>query len=132
MLFSFVNTLIGVGGASVTSGTGTVSSSGIGSDAHQYVVQLTGVTNAQVITVSLSDVRDSIGHSSATVSVPMGVLLGDVNANGIVSNTDVASVKGQVAAPVTASNFRNDVTVNGVISNTDVSATKVQVGTSVP
>jgi hypothetical protein len=44
----------------------------------------------------------------------------------------VALIKAQVAAPVTASNFRNDVNTNGIISNTDVSATKAQVGTSVP
>jgi hypothetical protein len=62
----------------------------------------------------------------------MGVLFGDVNGNRVVSNTDVASVKAQVAAPVTASNFRDDVNANGVISNTDVSTTKAQVGTSLP
>jgi hypothetical protein len=62
----------------------------------------------------------------------MGVLVGDVTGNGTVSNTDVASVKAQVAAPVTASNFRNDVTINGIVSNTDVSTTKSQVGTSLP
>jgi hypothetical protein len=62
----------------------------------------------------------------------MSVLLGDVTANKIVSNTDVSSVKTQVAAPVTSSNFRNDVTANGIISNTDVSTAKTQVGTTLP
>jgi hypothetical protein len=73
----------------------------------------------------------SVGNSS-NVSVSMGVLLGDTTANGSVSNTDVASIKAQVAAPVTASNFRNDVNANGVVSNTDISTTKAQVGTSLP
>jgi hypothetical protein len=58
----------------------------------------------------------------------MGVLVGDVNSNRIVSNTEVAAVKAQVAA----SNFRNDVNANGVVSNSDVSETKAQVGTSLP
>ena len=62
----------------------------------------------------------------------MSVVVGDATADGSVSNTDVASVKAQVAAPVTASNFRNDVTANGIISNTDVSANKAQVGTMLP
>jgi hypothetical protein len=62
----------------------------------------------------------------------MGLLLGDVNGNGIVSNTDAFSVQSQVAAPVTASNFRNDVTVNGVITGTDRASTKGQVGTTLP
>jgi hypothetical protein len=62
----------------------------------------------------------------------MSVLVGDSTANGSVSNTDVAAVKVEVAAPVTSSNFRNDVNANGVISNTDVSTTKAQVGSALP
>jgi hypothetical protein len=46
-------------------------------------------------------------------------LLGDISGNKVVTNTDVSLAKSQVAAPVTASNFRDDVTANGVISNTD-------------
>jgi trimeric autotransporter adhesin len=132
IVFSFANPLTSVGGASVTSGTGTVSTSAIGSDAHQYIVNLTGVANAQTITVSLASVNDSAGNSSSAVSASMGILLGDVNGNGTVSNTDIAALKSQVASPVTSSNFRNDVTANGVISNTDVSSTKAQVGTQLP
>jgi sugar lactone lactonase YvrE len=133
LVFTFANALTNVGGASVTSGNGSVSSSNIDStDAHNYIVNLTGVANAQVITVSLTNVNDSAGNASSAVSVSMGVLLGDVNANGVVSNTDVAEVKGQVAAPFTTSNFRNDVNANGIISNTDVSSTKAQVGTTLP
>jgi hypothetical protein len=58
--------------------------------------------------------------------------LGDVTASGVVSNTDVSSVKGQVGAAVGSSNFRNDVSTNGIISNIDVSTTKGQVGTTLP
>jgi hypothetical protein len=132
IVFSFANALTNVGGTGVTSGTGTVSSSAIGSDAHEYIVNLTGVANAQVITVGLTNVTDSAGSSAGGISASMGVLLGDTTGNAIVSNSDVASVKSQVAAAVSSSNFRNDVNVNGTISNTDVSATKTRVGTSLP
>jgi hypothetical protein len=132
LVFTFPSTLTAVARASVTSGTGSVSNSAIGPNPNQYSVNLTGVTNAEYVTVTLTGVVDSAGNVSSTVAATMGVLLGDVNANGVVSNTDVASVKSQVAAPVTASNFRNDVNVNGIVSNTDVSATKAQVGTSLP
>jgi hypothetical protein len=128
LLLNFVNTLTNVGGASVTSGTGTVSSSYVGSDPHQYVVQLAGVTNAQYITVTLANVNDSVGNFSSNVSTTMGVLLGDVNANGRVSNADVSSIQAQVGAPVTSSNFRNDVNTNGTLSNADVAAAQAQVG----
>jgi hypothetical protein len=133
VVFTFANPLTTVDGASVTSGAGSVATSYIDStDAHNYVVNLTGVTNAQVVQVGLTNVTDSAGAFNSTVSTQMGVLVGDVNANGIVSNTDVASAKGQVAAPVDSSNFRNDVNANGVISNTDVSLAKAQVGTTLP
>jgi hypothetical protein len=133
MVFSFANSLSSISGASVKSGTGSVSGGMIDSnDAHNYIVNLTGITNAQTISVSLTNVSDSAGNFSSAVSAPMGVLIGDVNANGVVSNADVAAVKAQVAAPVTSSNFRNDLNANGVISNTDVSAAKAQVGTQLP
>jgi len=93
-------------------------------------VNLHKVANVQKITLTLASVND--GANAGSVSVPMGVLLGDVSGNKLVSNTDVSLVKSQVAAPVTASNFRHDVNANGIISNTDVSTTKTQVGTTIP
>jgi hypothetical protein len=95
-------------------------------------VHLHNVTNGQIITVSLNNVTDTFGNNSNLVSASMGVLLGDVNANKIVSNTDVAEVKAQVSSPVTASNFRDDVNANGIVSNTDVAVTKAQVSTTLP
>jgi hypothetical protein len=122
LLFNFVNTLTSVGGASVANGTGTVSSSYFGSDAHKYVVQLTGVANAQVITVSLSNVSDSIGNSSATIAVPMGVLLGDVNASGVVTTGDTNLCKAQALQSETSANFRSDVNASGAITTGDVNS----------
>ena len=132
LIFSFANPLARVGGAAVTSGNGTVSSHAIGSDAREYVVNLTGVTNAQTITVTLTNVTDSSGNGSAAIGISMGVLLGDVTANRLVSNTDVSAVKAQISAAVGSSNFRSDVNANGIVSNTDVSVTKAQVSTTLP
>jgi hypothetical protein len=133
LVFTFANSLTNVDGANISSGTGSVTSSNIdSSDAHRYAVNLTGVTNAQVITVSLKNVADSAGNFSPATAGSMAVLLGDANANGVVSNLDVSLVKAQVAVPVDSSNFRNDVNGNGTVSNTDVSVTKAQVGTTVP
>jgi hypothetical protein len=83
----------------------------------------------------MTNVADSVGggHFSSVVSSPqMGVLVGDVNGNGVVSNTDVSTVKAQVAATVGASNFRDDINANGTVSNTDVSITKGQVTAQLP
>ena len=130
MVFTFATDLSSVGSASVTAGTGTISSSAIGSDAHQYVVNLTGVTNAQLITVTLSDVTDSQGNSSNAVSASMGVLLADTTGNGSVNSSDISQTKSQSGQAVSASNFRQDVTVNGSINSSDISLVKSQSGTA--
>jgi hypothetical protein len=133
LVFTFANTLTGVGGASVTSGTGTVGSRNIDSnDAHNYIVNVTGVTNAQVITVSLTNVTDSTGNFSSAVSTSMGVLLGDVNASGRVDSTDVFQVRQQTLQNANSSNFRMDVDVSGRIDSTDVFIVRQQTLTGLP
>ena len=73
--------------ASVTSGTGAVSSTSPGPNPNQYTVNLTGVTNAQYLTVTLNGLLDSTGNSSTVVGPQMGVLVGDVNASGRVDGS---------------------------------------------
>ena len=133
LVFSFANTLTSIAGANLASGVGTVATANIDStDAHNYIVNLTGVTNAQRITVSLANVTDSARNFSSAVSASMGVLIGDVNGNGVVSNGDVSLVQARVGAAVDSSNFREDVNANGVLSNGDVSVTQAQVGQALP
>jgi len=118
--------------AAVTTGTGNVSSTS-GSGTNTVTVNLASVSNAQTITVTLFGVvKASTGTSLGNVGVQVSLLLGDVNANKTVNNTDVELVKGQVTAPVTASNFRDDVNASGTINNTDVGITKAQVSTQLP
>jgi hypothetical protein len=133
IIFTFSSPLLIVGGASVD--CGSISSSTLGPGANQYTVNLTGQTacDGQYISVTLTDVIATDGTAStAMLSPPIGLLLGDTNANAVVSNTDVSNVKAQVAAPVTVSNFRDDVTANGVISNTDVALAKSRTGSALP
>jgi hypothetical protein len=133
MVFTFARILTSVSGASVTSGTGSVASSYIDSyDAHNYIVNLTGVTNAQVITVNLSNVTDSTGDFSNTVSERMGVLLGDVDASGRVDSTDVFQVRQQSLQNANASNFRMDIDESGRIDSTDVFIVRQQTLTTLP
>lgn len=133
IVVTFLNALTGVSNVSVTQGTATVNaSSGIGPGANQYTVNLTGVTNAQRLVVTLSGVQDVAGNVSASVSVPMDVLLGDVNAASGVTGSDVNSCKAQVGIDLSINNFRNDVNVTGFVSGSDVNAIKAQVGTFLP
>ncbi|MGI8435409.1 MAG: hypothetical protein ACR2NX_00665 [Chthoniobacterales bacterium] len=132
LVFTFTNTLASVGSASVSAGTGSVASSGIGADAHQYLVNLTGVANAQVLGVSLSNVNDSAGNSSSAVPVSMGVLLGDTTGNGTVSATDVGQTKAFSGQPLDATNFRADVNLSGGINASDIGVVKANSGTTLP
>ncbi len=134
LVFSFANTLTGVGGASVTSGTGSVSSSAIdGGDAHNYIVNLTGVSNAQRVTVTLANVTDSAGGNSSAVPITMDVLLGDANSSGSVNTTDIAQTKSASGQPVDASDFRRDFNFSGgTINATDIAVVKASSGTALP
>jgi uncharacterized delta-60 repeat protein len=127
MIFNFMNPVT-VGSAAVTSGTGSVSSFSVSGS--QVTVNLTGVTNAQRITVTLFNVND--GMNSGDVPVSMGVLVGDVNGNAVVNASDVSLTKSQVGQAVSGSNFREDVNANGLINSMDVALVKSKVGTALP
>jgi uncharacterized delta-60 repeat protein len=126
-IFNFANPVT-VGSAAMTSGTGSVSSFSVSGS--QVTVNLTGVTNIQRITVTLSNVND--GTHMGNVSVSMGVLIGDVNGNAVVNASDVSLTKAQVGQAVSSSNFREDVNANGVINSVDVAQVKANVGTALP
>jgi hypothetical protein len=118
-----------VNSAQVTSGTGSVSSFS-GGDESEVAVELTGVSNGQRIKLTLAGVND--GTSSSDVAIPMGVLVGDVDASGRVDAADVSLVRQQTLQPVTTSNFREDVNTSGRIDAADVSVVRQQTLTSLP
>jgi hypothetical protein len=135
LVFSFVNTLSGVSGVIATATTSSetqavtvLDTSGIGTDTHQYVVNLSGVPNASHLNVTLNTVTDSAGDIG-DVFAHMDVLLGDIDATGSVSGSDVNRVKAQVGAPMlTETNFKTDVDLTGSVSGSDVNKVKAQVG----
>ncbi len=132
LVFTFANRLTNVGGASLT-GKGSIRDSEIDpNDAHNYIVNLTGIDNAQVIAVTLTDVTDSAGNFSSSVSATMGVLIGDTNADRFTDSIDVSQTKSQAGNAVTNSNFREDVNVDGFIDAIDASLVKSKSGTALP
>jgi len=89
-------------------------------------VDLTGVVNAQTITITPFGVSD--GTNSGNVSIPKSILAGDTNSNRAVNSTDVSETKSRSGQTTTFSNFRSDVTVNGVINSSDISLVKSMSG----
>jgi N-acetylneuraminic acid mutarotase len=119
--------------AAVTSGVGIVGSGGVSNGGRVTIagnvvtVPLTNVANAQTINVTLYGV-----NGSTNIVIPMSILIGDTNANGIVNASDVSLTKSQVGVPVSGSNFREDVNANGLINSVDVALVKAKVGTALP
>jgi hypothetical protein len=123
LVFTFARSLTSVASASVTTGTGNVSSSGIGPNPNQYTVNLTGVTNAQYVTVNLANVLDS-QNNSGNVAATMGVLVGDVNATGRTDSGDVTAVRNHTVSIPDTQTFRFDVNASGRIDSGDVTVTR--------
>jgi hypothetical protein len=119
--------------AAVTSGIGTIGSGGVSNggmvitSGNVVTIPLTNVANAQTINVTLNNV-----NGSTNVTIPMGVLIGDVNGNAVVNASDVSLTKSQVGVPVSGSNFREDVNASGTITATDVTIVKSDVGHALP
>jgi hypothetical protein len=129
------NNPVVAGSASVTGhnpgGGGSVSGSPTFSG-NDMIVNLTGVTDQQVLTLTATGVTDVNSHVLGSVSVNIGFLVGDTNANRLVNSTDTSLVQAQSGKPVTLSNFRMDVNANGLINSTDTSIVQSKSGTGLP
>src|ERR1700737_4280252 len=101
-------------------------------ESHNYIVNLTGVSTGQYITVTLNSVVDMAGNSGNVTGPQMGVLVGDVNASGRVDAGDVSLVRQQTLQTVTSSNFQEDINASGRIDAGDVSIARQQALTSLP
>jgi autotransporter-associated beta strand protein len=131
LVFTFTNNITSGSVIVATTGTASVSGTPLFSG-NTMTVNLTNVTNAQRLTIYLSNVTDNFAQVLPDTAVNMGVLLGDTNGNGSVSSSDVAQTKAQSGQPVMMSNFREDVNASGTISSTDVAIVKSEVGTALP
>ena len=129
IVFTFTNDVTG-GTASIDSGTGNISGAPVFSG-KTATVNLTGVANAQNLTVSMNNVIDQYLQTLPSASATVSLLIGDTNGNGTVSSTDVSQTKSEAGHSVTESNFREDVSADGTITSSDVSLVKAHSGESV-
>lgn len=125
---------ISVQNATVTPGTGKTASldstTPFSVNNTEVTVNLTNVSNAQTLSINLVGVNG--GGKSGNVSIPMSVLLADVDATGRVDGNDVSDVQSRTRQTVGLANFRYDVDTTGRIDGNDVSATQSHTRTSLP
>ena len=114
-------------GAQVTAGAGSVTSA-TGNGTKVVKLDLTGVLSGQTTQTTVAGIDD--GTSVSDLVIPMSVLIGDTNGNGVVNATDISNIKVQAGHPVTSSNFREDLNANGSINGSDVALAKSRSGTA--
>jgi hypothetical protein len=93
-------------------------------------IPLTGVTNAQVVTVMLNGV--TVGAASGDLVIPMGALLADTNDSRTVNSGDALQTRGRSGQSTDGTNFRSDVNSDGVIQSGDVIIVRGQAGNALP
>ena len=135
VIFSFVNPLVSVAGAQITSGTANIDNAHTGinpSNSHEFIVALTGVTDAQRVTIALNGISDSAGNTASSLSATLSVLVGDTNADQSCDAIDTSQTKSQSGKAVGENNFREDVNVDGSIDAIDTALVKSKSGTGLP
>lgn len=120
LVFTFDKPVNG-GTATVDLGTATVGS--VTYSGNSVLVNLTGVADAQYVSVSVSGVTTTDGGTGGTGAVTLGYLAGDVTQNHLVSVADMGFIQSMLAQPVTTANYLMDVNASGTISTGDLGIT---------
>ena len=87
-------------------------------------VNLTGVTDVQRITVTLSGVTDSLAQVLPDTAVSVDFLIGDTNGDRFVNAGDTTQTRSRSGQTATATNFRSDVNHDGTINSGDTVAVR--------
>lgn len=118
------------GSAAVTEGVATVGAPTF--NGNQMTVPLTGVTNQQYVTVTVSNIVSADGGTGGSGLARIGFLVGDVSQNRVVTVADLGLVNAQLAQPVTAANYLKDVNASGTLSVADKGITNANLTKALP
>jgi hypothetical protein len=88
--------------------------------------------NANYVTITLIGLHDDQGHTLGEAAVTFGLLLGDVNSDGMVDEDDAALVEADLGARTDESNFREDIDTNNRIDAEDLAVVESQIGSMLP
>ena len=114
--------------AVVTGGTAIV---GLPSySANVVSVPVTGLVDAESVTITLSDVKNAASETLPTQTVTLRTLYGDINGDGRLSGSDANLSRAAVGAgnAINGATFRCDVNADGLLSGGDANLTRAAVG----
>lgn len=129
LVFTF-NKAVTSATATVTEGTATAAAPTF--SGNDVIVNLTGVSNHQYVTVALTNVAASDGTTGGSGTVRVGFLLGDVNQSRAVTVADLGLISAVLAQPVSSANFLKDINVSGTLSIADVGMANGNLATALP
>ncbi len=130
LVFTFDHDVVS-GNATVTAGTGNVARTPVVSE-NQLFVNLTGTANAQTLTLTLSNVVDTLGAALPNTTLTIGLLLGDTNGDAFVNAGDALQTRNRSGQAADATNFRSDVNDDGFVDSGDTIVVRARSGTSLP
>ena len=118
------------GSAAVTSGSGAiVAAPSISSDT--MTIDLTGVVDAQTLTLTLSDLIDTTGRAMPETTLRVSFLFGDANGDAAVNSADVIQLRNRFGHAIDNTNFPFDVNVDGSINAADSTIVRAASGKSI-
>ena len=82
----------------------------------------TGVTDQNYVSISLTNGANAV-NSNGSGSIRIGLLVGDVNQNPVVTVADLGLVNAQLAQVVTVANYLKDVNASGTLTVADKGVT---------
>lgn len=127
--FTFSNAIVS-GNATVTGGTATIAGTPYISG-NSMAVDLTGASDAQKITITLSNVTDTLGQVLPSTAVSVRILVGDSNGDGTVNSGDALQTRSRSGQDASATNFRSDVNSDGTINGGDALVVRSRSGNAV-
>jgi hypothetical protein len=130
VVVSFNNNVVS-GSASVGSGVGSVSGSPTFAG-NTMSVNLTGVGNAQMISLNLSNVTDEFSQVLPNATINAKFLVGDTNGDAFVNAGDALQTRNRAGQAADTTNFRSDVNRDGFVNSGDTTIVRARSGDSVP
>jgi hypothetical protein len=125
IVLQFPNSVSSPGVAAVTSGPGQVQGATV--NGSTVTVNVSGLVNAQTTVITLNSV--TTGGITGNVSVPIALLVGDTNWDGVVNSGDALQVRSRSGQLVNATTFRYDLNGDGLVNTGDAIMVRARTGT---
>lgn len=129
VVFDFTGAVTSVGAVAVVDALGAPVGSAIATAVGNTVeVALSGIPDNQRVSISVAGVN---GSASATVAI--GFLVGDMNDTRRVTGADISAIKSRIGQPIgTGDNRLFDINLDGAVTQLDVNSAKARAGKVIP